>query len=371
MKAPPLLRIEGLRVRLGTTEALRGVSLELGPGELGCLLGPSGCGKTTVLRTIAGLERPSAGKIEIDGRDAAPIPPERRPVGLVFQDLALFPHLTVAGNLAFALHDLPRRERRARLDELLESTGLRPLAARLPHQLSGGQQQRVAIARTLARRPRLLLLDEPFASLDAPLRRRLREELRNLCKRLGLAALLVTHDRDEGFAFADRLGVMREGRLEQWDLPYELYHRPASPFVAEFVGEGRWLEGWIREDLRVATPVGDFPLPAGAGRRPGERVRLLLRLDDVVHDPDSPLRARVLGSSFRGAETACALELEAGEGIRIDALFPSHLGLAPGARIGIRLDLVHVITFPVAESASPQAEGWAAADSAVPAAGLR
>lgn len=346
MTAPPLLRVEGLHVRLGGNEVLRGISLELAAGELGCLLGPSGCGKTTMLRAIAGLERPSAGRIEIAGQDASRLPPERRPVGLVFQDLALFPHLTVAGNLAFALHDLPRQERRARLDELLDTTGLRPFAARHPHELSGGQQQRVAIARTLARRPRLLLLDEPFASLDAPLRRQLREELRQLCKRLGLSALLVTHDRDEGFAFADRLGVMHEGRLAQWDLPYELYHRPATPFVAEFVGEGRWLEGIVQADGRVLTAVGAFPLPPGSEQPAGARVRLLLRLDDVVLDPASPVRARVLGGSFRGAEIACALEV--GEGIRIDALFPSHLELAPGAEIGIRLDLVHVITFPAA-----------------------
>ncbi len=350
MSAPPLLRIEGLHVRLGTTEALRGVSLELRPGELGCLLGPSGCGKTTMLRTIAGLERPASGLVEIDGRDASLSPPEQRPVGLVFQDLALFPHLTVAGNLAFGLRHLPRRERDARLRELLDFTGLRAYAARYPHELSGGQQQRVAIARTLARRPRLLLLDEPFAALDAPLRRQLRHELRGLCKQLGLSALLVTHDRDEGFAFADRLGVMREGRLEQWDVPYELYHRPATPFVAEFVGEGRWLEGWIRDDLRVATALGDFPLPPGSGRRPGERVRLLLRLDDLVHDPDSPVRARVLHGSFRGAETACELEL--GEGIRLEALFPSHLPLTPGSTLGVRLDLVHVITFPIEDDAA-------------------
>ncbi|MCS6856022.1 MAG: ABC transporter ATP-binding protein, partial [Elioraea sp.] len=185
-------------------------------------------------RAIAGLEPAASGRVRIGGQDQAGLPPERRPVGLVFQDLALFPHRTVAGNLDFALHGLPRAERRERIRELLALTGLGDLAERYPHELSGGQQQRVAVARTLARRPALLLLDEPFAALDAPLRRRLREELAATCRRLGISALLVTHDREEGFAFADRLGVMREGRLEQWDGPYELYHRPANPFVAEF-----------------------------------------------------------------------------------------------------------------------------------------
>lgn len=354
MSTPPLLRIEGLCVRLGMTEAVFGLSLELDQGELGCLLGPSGCGKTTTLRTIAGLERPFAGRIEIEGREATLIPPERRPVGLVFQDLALFPHLTVAGNIEFGLHDLPRRERRERVGEVVALMGLSSLLHRYPHELSGGQQQRVAIARTLARRPRLLLLDEPFAALDAPLRRQLRQELRQLCKQLGLAALLVTHDRDEGFAFADRLGVMREGRLEQWNLPYELYHRPATPFVAEFVGEGRWLEGMIRDDGFVSTALGAFPLPPEVHYSAGQRVRLLVRLDDVVHDPDAPLRARVLRCEFRGAEVVCELEL--GQGIRLEALFPSHLGLTRGASIGIRLDLVHVITFPWENANAPREE---------------
>ncbi len=346
MTAPPLLRVEGLHLRLGENEVLRGISLELGAGELGCLLGPSGCGKTTMLRAIAGLERPSAGRIEIAGQDASRLPPERRPVGLVFQDLALFPHLTVAGNLAFALHDLPRQERRARLEELLDATGLRPLAARHPHELSGGQQQRVAIARTLARRPRLLLLDEPFASLDAPLRRQLREDLRQLCKRLGLSALLVTHDRDEGFAFADRLGVMHEGRLAQWDLPYELYHRPATPFVAEFVGrDGGWRESSSRMGA-CSRPWARFRCRRDRSSLPG--LGSAFCCGSMMWCSTPPRRCgRGCSAAVSAGPRSPARSKSARESASM-RFFRAISELAPGAEIGIRLDLVHVITFPAA-----------------------
>ena len=344
----PLLAVEGLACRAGGARVVDGAGFTIDAGELAALLGPSGCGKTTTLRAIAGFHEPEAGRVLLHGEvvagAGAALPPERRGIGFVFQDLALFPHLDVAGNVGFGLHRLPRTERAARVSELLRLLELEELAGRLPHELSGGQQQRVAVARALAPRPPLLLLDEPFSSLDARLRARLRDELRALLKSLGVAALLVTHDQDEAFAFADRIGVMRAGRIEQWDTPYALYHRPATPFVAGFVGGGRLLRGTPRADGGIDTALGVLrpaaPLPAAAA------VDVLVRPDDLRPDPDGPLRAVVVDAAFRGAETLYRLRL--GDGSEVEALFPSHRAYAPGSEVGLATDLEHVVAFPVA-----------------------
>ena len=256
MPGMPLLAIANLTCSHAGQPAVRGLGLSLQPGELGCLLGPSGCGKTTLLRTIAGFHAPDAGTLSLRGKDARALPPEKRGLGFVFQDLALFPHLTVADNVAFGLHGLARELRQPRVIETLSLIGLDGLADRYPHELSGGQQQRVALARSLAPRPDLLLLDEPFSSLDADLRGRLRDDLRAVLKRLGIAALLVTHDQEEAFAFADTVGVMQAGVLLQWAPGFELYHRPATPFVASFVGEGRFLEARVLPSRSEERRVG-------------------------------------------------------------------------------------------------------------------
>ncbi|AIO33451.1 ABC transporter family protein [Burkholderia cenocepacia] len=216
-----------------------GLSLALPRGDIGCLLGASGCGKTTVLRAIAGFEPVRAGRIVLDGAAVATptldVPPERRRIGMMFQDYALFPHLSAADNVAFGLRRMPKPERRARVADMLELVGLAQSAGAYPHELSGGQQQRVALARALAPSPELLLLDEPFSNLDVDTRERLAFELREILKRTGHTAILVTHNQAEAFAIADRIGVMHEGRLAQWDTPHALHHRPASAFVADFV----------------------------------------------------------------------------------------------------------------------------------------
>jgi len=341
------LRLESVRAGYGAHVVLHALSLRLAPGTVGCLLGPSGCGKTTALRAIAGFEPIGAGRILGDGAvltDAGSIvPPEKRGIGMVFQDLALMPHLDVAGNVAFGLHRQPRAERDARVVELLELVGLAGSAKAYPHELSGGQQQRVALARALAPKPRLILLDEPFSSLDVELRERLSQDVRAILLHEKTTALLVTHSQFEAFAMADVIGVMRDGHLHQWDTAYNLYHRPADRFVADFVGEGRLLPGMRREDGAVEMELG--VLTAREHAPPPGPVEVLLRPDDVVHDDASAVQATVTARAFRGAEFLYSLRLDSGR--EVLSLVPSHHDHAIGCRIGIRLDVEHLIAFAV------------------------
>lgn len=238
------LQVSQLQVRYAgqAVAAVQDVSLGLAAGQIGVLIGPSGCGKTTLLRSVAGLESVAAGAIrlgsQVVGSPGHSMPPEQRRIGMVFQDYALFPHLTVGSNVAFGIEHLPAAERSLRVAEVLQLVGLEGSAQRYPHELSGGQQQRVALARALAPRPQLMLLDEPFSNLDVDLRERLAHEVRNILKQAGATALFVTHDQLEAFAIGDMIGVMHQGRLHQWDDAYTLYHRPATRFVADFIGHG-------------------------------------------------------------------------------------------------------------------------------------
>jgi ABC-type Fe3+/spermidine/putrescine transport system ATPase subunit len=259
-----LIRVERLTKRFGGVLAVDGVDLEIGQGEIFCLLGPSGCGKTTLLRCIGGFEVPDEGRILLDGQDITGLAPWLRPVNTVFQSYALFPHLSVAANVAFGLETLPmsKTERAARVAEMLALVRLDGLAARKPSQLSGGQRQRVAIARALARHPKVLLLDEPLSALDAKLREETRLELVELQARLGISFVFVTHDQDEAMSISDRIGVMQSGRIVQIGAPAEIYDRPATRFVAEFVGRINLFErdgGWtaVRPE-RVALGAGPY-----------------------------------------------------------------------------------------------------------------
>ena len=343
------LEVQDLSCSFDGTPLLRGLSFVLRPGTIGCLLGPSGCGKTTLLRIIAGFEPLRAGRVSGDGRTlAAPglhVEPHQRRIGMVFQDHALFPHLDVLENVAFGLQALAKAQREARARELLEAVGLAALAARRPHELSGGQQQRVALARALAPSPDLLLLDEPLSSLDAELRRQLGAELRAILKRYGTTALLVTHDQQEAFAIADEVGVLHDGRLEQWATPYDLYHRPATRFVAEFVGLGAFVSGRCRADGTIDTVLGPATAPHAAHCpcTPGSTVDLLLRPDDVVHDDASQSTAEVVAKAFRGADFLYTLRLA--DGTRVLSLVPSHHDHEVGGHIGVRLETDHVIAF--------------------------
>ena len=342
-----LLELHDISYSHGKHLVVDRLSFQLEAGEIGCLLGPSGCGKTTVLRCIAGFEHVSAGEIILGGHLIGSahqhVPAEQRRIGMVFQDYALFPHLSVAANIAFGLRGASASERRTRVAELLETVGLAGQERKYPHELSGGQQQRVALARALAPRPRLLLLDEPFSNLDVDLRERLALEVRNILKAEGTTAILVTHDQHEAFALADQIGVMHEGRIQQWDAPYNLYHRPRNRFVADFVGQGVFLPGTIVGPDRIQIELGVLASQTG-NAEPGAMVRVLLRPDDVIHDDASTQKAEVVGKAFRGAEFMYTLRLPSGE--LLLSLVPSHHNHAIGECIGIRLAVDHVVAFP-------------------------
>ena len=332
----------------GALRVVRGLSFRLDPGAIGCLLGPSGCGKTTVLRCLAGFEAIDGGSIALGGRvvsrPGVSVPPEERGVGVVFQDYALFPHLTVARNVAFGLRKHGGRDADRRVDEMLDLVGLRHAALAWPHELSGGQQQRVALARALAPQPQLMLLDEPFSNLDIDLRERLSVEVRGILKASNTTAILVTHDQHEAFALADEIGIMHEGTIEQWDSAYDLYHKPRTRFIADFVGQGVFLRGVATPAGRVVTELGELAtaMPLETGQ--GSAVDLLVRPDDIVHDDESPWKAEVAAKAFRGADFVYTLKLSSGT--RVLSLVPSHHDHAIGERIGIRLAIDHVVAFP-------------------------
>jgi iron(III) transport system ATP-binding protein len=385
------LTLDALCVRYASqaadAPAVKAVSLRLQAGEIGVLLGPSGCGKTSLLRAIAGFVPLESGSIQVGGAQLAGpglhLPPEARQVGVVFQDFALFPHLNVADNVAFGLRKLARSPRAARVAEMLELVDLTAFSAQFPHELSGGQQQRVALARALAPAPTLMLLDEPFSSLDAELRERLATEVRTILKRAGTTALVVTHDQLEAFAMGDAVGVMNKGTLEQWDTPYNLYHRPNTRFVADFIGHAALVDGTARrqgEHYSVTIELGALEaidtlstnkltsvnsarlnLPSaqasvahngpslwlGAPLADGTQTQcqVLLRADDIVHDDASALRAAIVRKAFRGSSFLYTLKLPSGA--EVLSLVPSHHDHAIGEQIGIRLEVDHLITFSV------------------------
>jgi iron(III) transport system ATP-binding protein len=350
-----MLILENVAQSYGRKQVPKDVNISLKAGQIGCLLGPSGCGKTTALRLIAGFERLESGAIYLDGKavshPGAQVPPEKRRVGLVFQDFALFPHLTVAANIGFGLGQAKGADREHRIREMLDLVGLVREAAAYPHQLSGGQQQRVALARALAPRPRLLLLDEPFSSLDVDLREKLALEVRDILNQEGITALLVTHDQHEAFAMADKVGVMHEGVIQQWDSPYKLYHQPANRFVADFVGQGVLLPGVVMSAHQVKIELGPLQCTKAGGKEGGDclgfgigaEVEVLIRPDDILHDDASPLQAEVERRAFRGAELLYTLRLPSGA--RVLTQVPSHHDHAIGEKIGIRLDVDHVVAF--------------------------
>jgi len=326
------------------------LSFSVDEGEIGCLLGPSGCGKTTMLRLIAGFERPAEGEIHVRDKLLADsrrsLPPEARHIGVVFQDYALFPHLTVSKNIAFGLRGTATSASVARVAEMLALVRMTPEAHKYPHEISGGQRQRVALARALAPQPALLLLDEPFSNLDVELRESLGLEVRELLRKLATPALLVTHDQHEAFSIADKIGVMNNGRIEQWDTAYNLYHRPASRFVADFVGQGVLLRGNVLGDGRIDTELGTMKptnLPIGSIAS-GRYAEVLVRPDDILHDDLSPQLAEVVHKAFRGAEILYTLKLASGANVL--SMVPSHHNHEIGQKIGIKLEIDHVVAFP-------------------------
>jgi iron(III) transport system ATP-binding protein len=323
------IRIEGVTKRFGDVVAVDAADLVVGRGEIVALLGPSGCGKTTLLRLVAGFERPDEGTIELDGRRVAGAgawtAPESRRVGMVFQDYALFPHLSVADNVGFGLR---REDRSGRVPALLEAVDLGGLGARYPHELSGGQQQRVALARALAPSPQIVLLDEPWSNVDPQLRAELREEVSSVLRPLGVTAILVTHDREEAFSLADRVALMRDGAIVQVGLPEELYFAPASRWAAEFVGACNVLPG-IVEQAGVRTPVGVFPANGAAGS-----VEVLVRPELVSLEPDPDGRGEVVAREFRGHDVFYRVLLD---GVEVVSQRPSNELVPLGAKVSVSL----------------------------------
>ncbi len=349
-----LLSLRGLACGYQDMRVVQTLNLHLNAGDIGCLLGPSGCGKTTTLRAIAGFEQVQEGEIELGGevisRPGFTLAPEKRRIGMVFQDYALFPHLTVAENVAFGIRKHPQRDKV--VAELLELVKLGNLGMRYPHELSGGQQQRVSLARALAPEPQLLLLDEPFSNLDGELRRRLSHEVRDILKSRGTSAILVTHDQEEAFAVSDQVGVFNKGRLEQWDTPYNLYHEPATPFVASFVGQGYFIRGQLQSPDTVQTELGVIRGNRAYQWPEGSAVDVLLRPDDIVPASDSGLQAQVVGKTFLGAATLYRLQLPTGT--QLEAIFPSHADHQPGQQVGIRIAADHLVVFAAQGSVAAQ-----------------
>jgi iron(III) transport system ATP-binding protein len=347
------LELQHVTVRYGETTAVNNASLTLQAGDIGCLLGPSGCGKTSLLRAIAGFERVSHGSIALRGTTLSTpqsqLPPEQRKVGMVFQDFALFPHLNVRANIGFGLAHLTRAMRRSRVDSLLQLVALSEYASAWPHELSGGQQQRVALARALAPEPEILLLDEPFSSLDTELRTLLAEEVRALLKSSGITALLVTHDQHEAFAMADQITLLHAGLIAQTGTPYDLYHRPATEFVAEFIGEGNVISVAVTDSGIWNNTVneGDIALPQPAT---GQVLRLLVRPGDIEHAADSQTALRVARKAFRGARYWYELLLPDGQ--RVPCTTTGNIDIPVGGLLPVRFNLRQNLVFDAAGNAA-------------------
>jgi iron(III) transport system ATP-binding protein len=326
-----MIRLDGATKRFGAVTAVDGATLCVDRGDVVALLGPSGCGKTTLLRLVAGFERPDSGTVDVAGRrvggGGAWVPPEQRRIGMVFQDYALFPHLTVGENVGFGLS---RRTRPGRVPELLAVVGLDGLGRRYPHELSGGQQQRVALARALAPAPELVLLDEPWSNVDPFMRESLRAEVTDIIRSLGVTIVLVTHDREEAFSVADRIALMRNGRVVQEGTSEEIYFAPESRWAAEFVGAGNVLRGRVVDGI-VQTPIGAFP---ANGASAAQAADVLVRPELLELEPDPAGAAEVVGREFRGHDVFYRVLLD---GIELVSHRPSTEVVPLGARVSIRL----------------------------------
>jgi putative spermidine/putrescine transport system ATP-binding protein len=345
------LSFAAVRKTFGPTVALESLDLDISDGEMITLLGPSGCGKTTALRIAAGFEFADSGRVDVGGVDIGSTPAHKRNMGMVFQSYSLFPNLSVAQNIDFGLRTrkIARDQRQVRVKEMLALVQLEEFAGRYPHQLSGGQQQRVALARALAPRPQLLLLDEPLSALDAKVRATLRDEIRRIQTETGITTLFVTHDQDEALAISDRIGVMSQGRLEQLGTPVEVYRRPATAFVARFVGSMNTLAGVTRDGCVDVLAVR-IPVPAATRQPDGTHVMLLVRPEDLsVVAADTGLVGTVTSVTFQGSSTVVGVRLDV-----LDQLVTAEVNqgigdnVMIGARVGVQVDGTRGVCEPVA-----------------------
>jgi iron(III) transport system ATP-binding protein len=344
-----IIEVKEISKRYGQTVAVRRCDLRVASGEILALLGPSGSGKTTLLRLIAGLERPDEGRIIISDRTVVDfanlvwVSAEDRGVGMVFQDYALFPHLTVVQNVGFGLHNTSRKERQSRVEELLRLTELALCADRYPHELSGGQQQRVALARALAPRPGVVLLDEPFNGLDPELRPQMRREVARILRHLGTAAILVTHDQEEALGIADQVAVIRNGELQQVGTPEDVYYSPTTSFVAAFIGHADFVPGVI-SGRQIHTEIGVFPCPPHIHNGP---VKVMIRHEAVSSKPGGAL-AMVEEREFLGGEILYRLRLPSGATIHLEQRTPVHWPV--GHQVPVEVHLPNVVAFPISSA---------------------
>ena len=347
-----LLTLADVSVAYKNHEVVHNVSFDVADGHISCLLGPSGCGKSTLLRAIAGLHSVCNGKITMAELNNASkvlsspentLSPEKRQIGMVFQDIALFPHLTIAENIAFGISRWTSNQQHLRVDSLLKMMSIDKMADRYPHSLSGGQQQRVALARAIAPKPKLLLLDEPFTGLDISLKEVLIREIRNILQREQISALLVTHDQMEAFAIADKVAVMNDGHIVQHDAAYHIYHQPKTRFVADFVGEGDFLSGIVLDNQSVQSALGILRSSAPHNFAINQSVDILVRPDDLLHDDDSSFTAVIVSKRFRGSHFLYRVALPSKQ--HLFCLASSHHNHAIGEPIGITLDLDHLVMF--------------------------
>ncbi len=344
----PRLDVRNVSVELQNKKTLQRVSLKLAPGRIASIVGPSGCGKTTLLRAIAGFQPISGGEIFVHERllskTGFTLAPENRHIGMMFQDLALFPHLTIEQNIRFGLKALSEDEQHIRTQQVLNLTELNNKAKKYPHLLSGGEQQRAALARSLAPRPEILLLDEPFSDLDPDLREQVATEVRKILKYENVTAILVTHDQNEAFSMADEIGVMLDGQIAQWGSAYDIYHKPETRFVADFVGLGSMIPAKVIDPVTLDTEFGYLKGELCSPLDASEEVDLLVRPDDILHDDSSRITALVEEKRFRGADFLYKLRLRSGN--RVLCYAPSHHDHQIGEPIGIKPDLEHLVVFP-------------------------
>jgi len=344
-----VIDVQQISKRYNQTIAVNSCELQVGSGEILALLGPSGSGKTTLLRLIAGFEKPDEGRICIDGRTVVDVAnsvwvaAEERGIGMVFQDYALFPHLTVAQNIRFGLRGTRKKERQTRVDELLRLTELAGYASRYPHELSGGQQQRVALARALAPCPRVVLLDEPFNGLDPDLRPQMRREVARILRHLGTAAILVTHDQEEALGMADRVAVIRNGDLQQIGTPEDIYYSPTTAFVANFVGHADFIPGVV-DGTVVHTEIGAFPRPPDL---PAGPVKVMIR-HEAVSSKQGGILATVEEREFLGGEILYRLRLPSGSTVHLEQRKRVHFPV--GSQVSVEFHLPHVVAFSLASN---------------------